>query len=130
VGRRVYKRTHRSVTFEDRIRQAVLARDKYQCHICQCPVTDFTNLRSMDADHIIPKVEGGRFTMENLKAAHGAKSRCPHCGTCCNSVRLGCSIERVRRIIEERSGCAHWRGVCKKCGPLGQPKPPAGRALW
>jgi len=83
-----------------RTTDAVVIRDWGKCHIC-------FHYGAKSADHIVPDTEGGKPTMDNLKAAHGLGSPCPDCSTAaqkpiyCNEIRGAMSVERARRRIRE-----------------------------
>ena len=81
----------------------IVARDRGKCHIC-------FHFGSYSADHLLPDAEGGLSAPENLKAVHAWPHGCPVCSAAagkpifCNEIRQAMSIERARRIIEERTG--------------------------
>lgn len=93
----------------------VVSRDLGVCHICLHP-------GSKTGDHLQPVAERPDLAMtaSNIKAAHGyLKSGGGECSICssaasakagkpvkihCNELRGALSIERVRRIIGERTG--------------------------
>jgi hypothetical protein len=61
-------------------------------------------------DHVVPDTEGGKSTPENVKAIHAYPRRCGVCTAAagrpvyCNEIKGMGSVERARRIIEERTG--------------------------
>lgn len=81
----------------------VVQRDAGICHLCK-------HAGAASADHILPDTEGGSSRPENLKAVHGNPHPCPVCSAAagkkifCNEIRGAMSIERARRLIEERTG--------------------------
>ena len=98
--------------WRQRIVPAVLRRDVRICHICGHPGAD-------TADHLFPVAEMNdeqfkRLMMDpaNLKAAH--HKPCEICSALseargngpirCNPLRGALSLERVRRIINKRTG--------------------------
>jgi hypothetical protein len=48
------------------LRNAVVERDGYRCHIC----TEAVDPDDIHIDHVIPFVKGGPTTLENLRVAH------------------------------------------------------------
>lgn len=65
-----------------RLRAQILAASDV-CHICG-------HGGSRDVDHVIPRsllIQLGADPADptNLRPAHGANSRCPTCGRCCNA---------------------------------------------
>lgn len=87
----------------------VVNRDKGICHIC-------THAGATTADHLISVTERPdlALTHTNLKAAHAYPHACPVCSEAaerrggkpvyCNEIKQGYSLERARRLIEERTG--------------------------
>jgi hypothetical protein len=86
-----------------RLVQQVVQRDLGKCWICG-------HWGAHSADHVIPDTEGGPSNMANLKAAHGYPRPCLVCSKAaghpiyCNEIRGMGTVERARRIIEERTG--------------------------
>ena len=78
-----------------RTRAAILSQSDI-CHLCGHP-------GSGDIDHLIPRSLGGDpKDPGNLAPAHGALSRCPVCGLCCNQVkknRLDLKGTRVGTVV-------------------------------
>jgi hypothetical protein len=82
----------------------VVQRDFGVCWICGHP-------GATEADHVESVTEHPELSLDtsNLKAAHGMKG-CPTCSASarktirCNQIRLAMSVDRARRIIEERTG--------------------------
>ena len=84
-------------------------RDFGICHICG-------HGGATSADHVIPVTERPDLAMvlSNIKAAHAWPHPCPTCTPAavarggkpvyCNEVKQGWSLDRARRIIEERTG--------------------------
>lgn len=81
----------------------VVQRDLGKCWIC-------LHYGARSADHVIPDAEGGRASMDNLKAAHGYPHQCLVCSEAagepiyCNQIKHALSLAHARRLIEERTG--------------------------
>jgi hypothetical protein len=87
----------------------VVQRDGGLCWICGHP-------GATSADHVIPRTEDPSRELDasNLRAAHSHPHSCPVCSEAalrrggkpvnCNTLRQAMSVERVRRIIRERTG--------------------------
>ncbi len=59
----------------DEIRKAVFDRDPPLCVWCQCRLGGYRSENYYQADHIIPRAEGGAFSQENIALA------CKRCNT-------------------------------------------------
>lgn len=112
-------------------KSAVTSRDKGICHICLHP-------GARVGDHLQPVAERPDLARDpsNIRAAHGylknSSGQCPVCSAAatlkagrevkiyCNELRGMGSVERVRRILRERTGL-----------PIGEvPSSPAGERDW
>jgi hypothetical protein len=92
-----------------RISKAVVSRDYGICWICG-------HAGANEADHVIPVTERPDLSLDasNLKAAHGWPFPCPVCTPAalarggkpvyCNELKGGMSVERARRLIQDRTG--------------------------
>lgn len=88
-----------------RIVAKVVERDSGICHICN-------HAGAKSGDHVIPVTERPDLarSASNIKAAHGVGSPCPVCSKAagkrihCNNIKGGYSLERARRLIEQRTG--------------------------
>jgi hypothetical protein len=91
-----------------RISKAVVSRDYGICWICG-------HAGANEADHVIAVTERPDLSLDaaNLKAAHGYPVECPVCTPAaiarggkpvyCNELKGGMSVERARRLIQERT---------------------------
>jgi hypothetical protein len=81
----------------------IVVRDHGRCWVCG-------HYGSHSADHVIPDAEGGKSTWDNLRAVHAYPKGCGPCTAAagrpiyCNEIKNMGSVERARRIIEERTG--------------------------
>lgn len=92
-----------------RIAAFVISRDRGICHIC-------LHNGAGVPDHLIPVAERPDLALDaaNMKAAHGylktKDGACPVCSEAagkpvyCNEIRGALSVERARRLIEQRTG--------------------------
>lgn len=113
--------------WRERIAPGVVRRDKGICYICWHPGAD-------TADHVFPRTEMTdeqkrtmMFDPNNLKAVHHAP--CSICSALaethgykpirCNPLRGAYSVDRVRRIINERTGQALGEAP-QSAGPEGR----------
>jgi hypothetical protein len=102
----------------------IVNRDHGKCGICG-------HWAAHSADHIVPVTEdpGREWDTTNLVAAHAWPKACPDCSIAagkpiyCNSIKGMGSMERVRRLLEKRTGLTL---------PVGEQAPyrPEGRDLW
>lgn len=94
----------------------IVQRDKGRCWICG-------HYGARSVDHIVPVTEdpSREWDRTNCKAAHAWPHGCTDCTYAaaklgnkpvyCNGVKGGYSIERARRLIEERTGLQLFREV-------------------
>jgi Pyruvate/2-oxoacid:ferredoxin oxidoreductase delta subunit len=81
----------------------VVVRDHGRCWVC-------FHYGAHSGDHVVPDTEGGLSTPENVKAIHAYPRGCGVCSSAagrpvyCNEIKGMGSVERARRIIEERTG--------------------------
>lgn len=90
-----------------RMVKEVVRRDAGKCWICG-------HFGAKSADHVIPVTEAPELAMDlsNLKAAHSYPGGCTECSRAskdgrqiyCNEIKSAMSVERARRVIEERTG--------------------------
>lgn len=77
-------------------------------HVCWVCLHSGAN----QVDHVEPVTERPElsFALSNLRPAHGSKNPCLTCSAaagrkvCCNQLKAGMSVQRARRLIEERTG--------------------------
>lgn len=89
----------------DMLRARVLGAYGTVCWICE-------HGGARQVDHVEPVTERPdlAFALSNMRPAHGSRNPCPVCSeaagrkVCCNQLKAGMSIERARRLIEERTG--------------------------
>ena len=111
-----------------RMVKEVVRRDSGKCHLCQ-------HFGAKSADHVIPVTEAPEKAMDmgNLRAAHSYPGGCDECSKAaartggsrvyCNEIRGMGSIERARRLIEERTGLK--LGITQTQAPESE-----GRDIW
>lgn len=111
-----------------RLVRYVVQRDAGLCWVCG-------HFSAKSADHVIPVTEAPEKAMDvsNLKACHSFPGGCPECTIAsvarggkaiyCNELKSMGSVERARRIIEERTGLTLF-------ATRELPSEPEGRDIW